>query len=65
VRLHSERALKRSGLTVDYVTKEIERRSAARKRKDYALADQIRENLKKRGIRLMDNADRTEWEIVI
>jgi cysteinyl-tRNA synthetase len=39
----------------------IEQRSAARKRKDFAAADQLRNKLGRLGIVLEDGGDGTEW----
>jgi cysteinyl-tRNA synthetase len=52
---------------VDEVTKEeieslIQARSDAKKSKNYALADEIREQLSKMGVAVMDMPDGTKWE---
>lgn len=41
----------------------IHLRSAARQRKDFALSDQIRDELLAKGIRLMDSKEATGWEV--
>lgn len=46
-----------------YVEEMIARRNEAKKVKDYALADQIRVELKVKGISLKDTAQGTEWEV--
>ena len=40
----------------------IEQRATAKKNKDYALADKIRNDLKERGIILEDSASGTTWK---
>ncbi|MFP4496953.1 MAG: cysteine--tRNA ligase [Vulcanimicrobiota bacterium] len=42
----------------------IEKRKEARKNKDFDLADQIRDNLKDRGIELMDTPEGTKWKVL-
>ncbi|CAA6662158.1 unnamed protein product [Spirodela intermedia] len=49
-----DKALKRAGLTEEYVLEQIEERTKARKNKEYAKSDKIREDLYARGIALMD-----------
>ena len=44
------------------IEKLIEQRATAKKNKDYALADKIRNNLKERGIVLEDGANGTTWK---
>ena len=43
---------------------EIERREQARRRRDWALADEIRDRLKKAGIEVTDTADGPQWSIL-
>ena len=45
---------KRTNLAEEYISKKIEERNIAKKNKDYALADAIREELKNRGIFIKD-----------
>lgn len=45
-----------------YVEKKIEERAAAKKAKDYAAADAIRNELSQKGIRLIDTRTGTTWE---
>ena len=42
----------------------IEKRSEAKKEKNFALADEIRENLTKMGISIMDTPSGTIWEVM-
>ena len=44
------------------IEEEIAARNAARAVRDFALADEIRDRLAARGIRLLDSADGTSWE---
>jgi cysteinyl-tRNA synthetase len=46
-----------------YLEEMIARRIKAKKNKDYAMADQIRGELKAKGISLKDTAQGTEWEV--
>lgn len=46
-----------------YVEEMIARRTEAKKNKDYAMADQIRDELKAKGISLKDTAQGTAWEV--
>jgi len=43
---------------------EIERREEARQRRDWALADEIRDRLKKAGIEVTDTADGPQWSLL-
>jgi cysteinyl-tRNA synthetase len=43
---------------------EIERREQARRRRDWALADEIRDRLKKAGIEVTDTADGPQWSLL-
>jgi cysteinyl-tRNA synthetase len=43
---------------------EIERREEARRRRDWALADEIRDRLKKAGIEVTDTADGPQWSLL-
>ncbi|KAK9110211.1 hypothetical protein Sjap_018271 [Stephania japonica] len=55
------KALKRAELTEDDILQKIEERTQARKNKDYAKSDQIRLELKAKGIALMDIGSETIW----
>ena len=50
------------GLDTAEIEAEIAARNAARAVRDFALADEIRDRLAARGIRLLDSADGTSWE---
>ncbi|MBQ3436121.1 MAG: cysteine--tRNA ligase [Bacilli bacterium] len=47
----------------EYILKEIERRNEAKKNKDFALADQIRDELKTKGITLIDSREGTTYKV--
>ena len=47
-----------------WIEKEISRRAQAKKDKDYALADQIREYLKEKGVILEDTPQGVKWRIM-
>ena len=49
--------------TLDYINKKIEERNEAKKNKDYALADSIREELQSKGIYIKDTREGTTFEI--
>ena len=49
--------------TLEYISKKIEERNIAKKNKDYALADAIREELKNKGIFIKDTREGTTFEI--
>ena len=48
----------------DYILEQIEKRAEAKRNKDFALADAIREELLSQGIRLIDSRDGTTYEII-
>ncbi|XP_078445577.1 cysteine--tRNA ligase, chloroplastic/mitochondrial-like [Wolffia australiana] len=56
-----DKALKRAGLTEEYVLEKIEERTQARKNREYEKSDKIREELYSRGIALMDEPKGTVW----
>ena len=56
-------ALSLLGMTETDVLKAIEERTRARKEKDWAAADRIREELASNGITLQDGPEGTTWEI--
>lgn len=49
---------------LNYINSEIERRNIAKKDKDYALADEIRESLKEKNIIIKDTREGTTFEII-
>ncbi|MBD3242112.1 MAG: cysteine--tRNA ligase [Chitinivibrionales bacterium] len=57
------RFLERRGIEREMIEARIAQRRGAKQRKDYATADAIRAQLGALGIKLLDLADRTEWEI--
>jgi cysteinyl-tRNA synthetase len=50
-----------SGVADEYIQEQIEKRTAAKKSKDFKTADRIRENLKSQGIVLEDTPAGTKW----
>ena len=48
----------------EYILAKIEERNNAKKEKNYALADQIRDELANKGIILKDSREGTTYEIV-
>ncbi|MCL7033444.1 hypothetical protein MKW94_007218 [Papaver nudicaule] len=55
------KALTRAKLTEEYVLQQIELRAQARKLKEFAKSDKIREDLEAKGIALMDLGSETIW----
>lgn len=53
-----------SGITEEYITSQISARIEAKKNKDYALADKIRDDLKASGVSLEDSPTGTTWKLV-
>ena len=47
-----------------YILEKIEERKAAKKEKDFAKADAIRDELAEKGIRIKDTREGTVWEVV-
>lgn len=47
-----------------YILEQIEKRMEAKKNKDFAYADEIRDELLKQGIRLIDGRDKTTYEVI-
>ncbi len=52
-----------AAITDEEILKKIEKRQEARQKKDYATADAIRDELKEKGIILMDTPDGVRWKI--
>lgn len=58
---------KPSGVSTEfeqYIKEKIDQRSAAKKRKDFAMADRIREELLKEGVALEDTREGTKWKML-
>ncbi|CAN6550221.1 unnamed protein product [Malus baccata var. baccata] len=55
------KALERAGMVENDVLKKIEERKRARENKDFAMSDQIRADLTRKGIALMDVGKETIW----
>ncbi len=53
----------KGSVDVEEIAKSIEARNAARKAKDFAEADRIRDALLEKGIMLKDGPDGTDWEV--
>jgi cysteinyl-tRNA synthetase len=51
------------GLSVDHVDSLIEQRATARLNKDWALSDQIRDELDQMGVVVMDTAEDVQWRL--
>ncbi len=62
-RQKEERLLASLGLTREEIQRLIDRRSSARRRKDWEEADRIREDLHRRGIQLQDTPEGTLWKV--
>ena len=60
-----DRHLKEMGITRQWVEDAIRERLEARKAKDWARADAIRDDLRSKGIVLMDTPNGTQWEVVV
>jgi cysteinyl-tRNA synthetase len=59
--VHTPRGHCRSGLTEADVLDAIERRASARKDKDFAAADAVREEIAAKGIQILDTPEGTTW----
>jgi cysteinyl-tRNA synthetase len=60
-----DRALTALGIERQWVESQIVARRQARGDKNFALADQIRDQLVSKGIELMDSTDGTDWSVLI
>ncbi|MDO4772357.1 MAG: cysteine--tRNA ligase [Bacillota bacterium] len=63
--LDLDKELKSEGIDEEleqYVNRKIQERAEAKSAKDWALADAIRDELKEKGIRLLDTKDGVKWE---
>ena len=54
--------IKESALSEDYINEQIEKRTAAKKSKDFKAADEIRNSLKSQGVILEDTPSGTKWK---
>src|SRR5699024_6654866 len=54
--------IKQAGILDEQIEAKIKERNAARKNKDFALSDQIRDELKEQGIILEDTPQGTRWK---
>jgi cysteinyl-tRNA synthetase len=59
-----EKKIERKAINVAYVEQRILERSQARQKKDFTLADTIREELLEYGVELQDTPQGTTWDIV-
>jgi cysteinyl-tRNA synthetase len=59
-----DRAMALAGLTAEDIERKIVERTEARKAKDFARADAIREELRAKGVELMDGPGGTTWKVV-
>ena len=50
--------------TEDWIREQVMRREEARKARDFAMADAIRDELADRGVVLEDSAEGTRWKVV-
>ena len=57
-----EKYLKELSIDVEYIEEQIKLRAKAKKEKDYAKADAIREELDSKGIILNDKKDGVVWD---
>ncbi len=65
IRKRNLKVIEKIGITEDEILKFIERRNLARTEKNWAEADNIREELFKKGIKLMDGLSGTTWTVAI
>ncbi|OVA09832.1 Cysteinyl-tRNA synthetase/mycothiol ligase [Macleaya cordata] len=56
-----DKASKKAGLTEEYVTQRINKRTVAREKEDVSKSDKIRQKLTAKGIALMDLGNQTIW----
>jgi len=59
-----EKAMALSGLSAEEIEGKIEERTQARRDKDFARADAIRDELRAKGVELMDGPGGTTWKVV-
>ena len=58
-----DRLLEHKNLTREQIQLLVDKRSLARKNKNFKVADQIRKELDERGIEIRDSAQSSEWEV--
>ena len=58
-----ERRARERGIDPGQVQAMLDQRAEARKAKDWARADQIRDRLKEMGVEVMDTAEGTSWKV--
>ena len=63
IRLNNEALLKDLGITEEEITKKIQKRAEAREEKNWALGDEIRDELLEKGLILKDNPEGTTWSL--
>jgi cysteinyl-tRNA synthetase len=59
-----DRAMALSGLSAEEIERKIEERTQVRQAKDFARADAIRDELRDKGVELMDGPGGTTWKVV-
>ncbi len=64
IRRVRDRRAQSLGIDIDAVEKRINDRTQARKDKDYALSDTIRDELAAKGVELLDGPEGTTWRLV-
>ena len=64
IKKHNEELLKELGLTEKEIKKKIEERQEARENKNWALSDEIRDELLGKGILLKDSQEETTWVLL-
>ncbi len=59
-----EKAIQQKGITKEAIESKIQERLNARKNKDFAASDKIRDELKAQGIALSDTPAGTDWDVI-
>ena len=60
----ASKVLEKQGITPEEILDKIEERKEAKKNKDFALADAIRDELLEKGIKLIDSREGTTYEVI-
>ena len=60
----AKEVVKKASVSEEYIQSKIEERDNAKKNKDFSLADSIRDELLKEGIKLIDTRDGTKYEVM-